>query len=81
MSNRIALASRLGVKPGQLARLFTLAEAAAKAMELECSEDNAPDSKPKTDAVEDYAKTLGYGVMWPGLYPILTKDGNQIHIY
>lgn len=76
-----ALASRLNVKPGQIRRLKNLAEQAANAQTEEHNTPNAPDSTPAINAVEKYAKSLGYDVMWPGLYPILVKDGNQFHIY
>lgn len=81
MSLQTAIATRLGISISQLRTLKRKAETAATAQEREHNEPNAPDSSPQISAVENYAKSLGYGVMWPGLYPVLTKDGNQVHIY
>jgi hypothetical protein len=75
------VAQRLGITVSQVRTLKRKCEEAATAQEREHNEQNAPSSQEKTAAVENYAKSLGYGTIWPGLYPVLTKDGQQFHIY
>jgi len=81
MSLQTAIATRLGISVNQLRTLKRKADLAAKVQEAEHNEPHAPSSDDATGKVEAYAKSLGYGVIWPGLYPVLTKDGQQYHIY
>lgn len=73
-------AKHFGINHGQLARLRSLANVAASAQEREHNEPNAPSSDRATKAVEDYAKSFGFGTIWPGLYPVFTKNGQQFHL-
>lgn len=75
-----ALAARLGISVNQVRTLKRKIDDAASAQEREHNEPNAPSSDDATGKVENYAKKLGYGCIWPGLYPVLTKDGQQFHL-
>lgn len=81
MSANTFLAQRLGVSVSQIRTLKRKVELAAKIQEDEHNSPDAPSSNEAVGNVEAYAKKLGYGVVWPGLYPILTKDGQQFHLY
>ena len=78
---RAALSERLGIKISQLNYLYSLIDKNAQVVTDEMNEDGAPDSVPFTEKVIKYAKKLGYDTIWPGLYPVLIKDGLQYHIY
>lgn len=79
MANNV-LAGRMGIKIGQLNRLVGLANKANNAQVAEHNTPNSPDSGPTLQAVEDYAKQLGFAVQWPGLYPTFHKDGETFHM-
>lgn len=81
MSANTFLAQRLGISVSQVRTLKRKIELAAKVQEAEHNEPHAPNSDEATGAVQAYAKKLGYGVVWPGLYPILTKGEQQFHLY
>lgn len=75
------LAKDLNVKPAQITYLNQLADVAATAQEREHNEPNAPDSTPKIKAVENYIETKIDGrCIWPGLYPVIVKDGFQYEL-
>ena len=62
-------------------KLQVLANAAARAQEKEHNEPHAPKADAKIKAFEDEAKNQGYEkVIWPGLYPVCFKDGQQFTI-
>jgi len=69
---------RLGILPWQFIRLEMLAKKAASAQEKEHNEREAPSSDSAIFTFERYAGKLGLGVEWPGLYPVLVKDGEQV---
>ena len=73
-------AARFGMNHRQLAWLVRLSNIAAKAQEREHNEPNAPDSTTKINAVESYAKSFGFETLWPGLYPVFAKNGEQLHL-
>ena len=75
-----AAARRFGINPHQLTRLKTLAALAARAQEQEHNEPNSPDAMPAITAVEEYAESFGFTTLWPGLYPVFTKGGEQYHL-
>ena len=73
-------AIRFGINSHQLTRLKILANHAALAQEQEHNEEDAPDSTPQIEAVVDYAKSFGFSTIWPGLYPVFVKNGEQFHL-
>lgn len=75
--HRQAYAERIGVEHGQLIWLLRLVDIAAAAQEREHNEPDAPDSNPAIAAVTTYARKLGFECLWPGLYPVLVKDGQN----
>lgn len=78
IAQRSAFATRLKVKPGQVTHLMGLVNQAARAQESE--HNTGTDSSSQVNAVETYAKSLGFGCLWPGLYPVLTKNDDEIHL-
>lgn len=66
-----------GITLQQGVNLVRLAEAAANAQTREMNEENAPDSTPAITRFEELAESLGFMVIWPGLYPVLVKDGHH----
>lgn len=72
-----------GVDPADLAELMGLAGRAAAAGERAAgSDDERIDraSERATRKFEEKANSLGFAVMWPGLYPALVKGGPMIHL-
>lgn len=76
-------AERHGVPVEWALRLSRLAHAAHRAGERACSYD-VPGLEEKNDRaqarVEKHAAEQGFGVQWPGLWPVLVKDNQTIHI-
>ncbi len=72
-----------GLLPYDLAELILLARRAFSAGERAASVDDEVASRreDKTgEAFAEKAQSLGYTVIWPGLWPTLVKDGKQIHL-
>lgn len=67
----------------QVKRLCRLANAAHHAGEQYCSIDR-PGLEAKLDkaqaSFEKAAQACGFGAEWPGLWPLLTKDGREVHL-
>lgn len=58
--------------------LLQLAKKAFSAGERECNTGKSAD--PQRRAFEVKAKSMGFGVQWPGLCPTLKKDGRDIYL-
>lgn len=71
-------AQREGIEPMDLAELLTLAGRAFRAGERECNTGQTAEPARRAFCVK--AEAMGYGVRWPGLCPLLTKDGREIHL-
>ncbi len=72
-----------GLLPYDLAELILLARRAFKAGEKNCNEGSETSSLAEDrsgKAFIEKAASLGFGTMWPGLWPTLLKDGKQIHL-
>lgn len=66
------------VLPGDLADLLHFARLAFKAGERECNTGVSADKF--RDRFEDKAKEMGFGVTWPGLWPVLVAGKKGEHI-
>jgi hypothetical protein len=74
----MAKAMRLGVNQIQMQDLNLLANEAAEAQTKEHNGDGTRmDATIAIATFEGYAKRIGFQSVWPGLYPILVKDGIQ----
>lgn len=62
-------------------KLMTLVEAAEK-VQTDWHNGEASDRQANAacQAVSDQAAKLGYSVNWPGIFPVLVKDGNIIDL-
>lgn len=76
-------AQEFGLTTDEVAQLCNLANDAAYAEELAISE-NIPGLRKKADiAVNEFevlAQTHGFGVSWPGLFPLLRRDGRDVYL-
>jgi hypothetical protein len=76
-------ATESGVGFADAIRLAKLAERRAKAEAYAISNDDE-NARFRADAalkrVEKFAVELGFGVSWPGLWPVVTKDGREFHL-
>ena len=70
----------MGITPAQAKTLNAYVNKAKQAQEREHNERNAPDSTPAINKVTQYAKYLGFGTYWPGLYPVFTKNGRDFFL-
>jgi hypothetical protein len=82
MTQRQAWAKRHGIPHGKVNCLMALVTDAYNAQEKEMNGEAGVDSSlPFTNRVATYAKELGFtGIMWPGMYPVLLKGTEQIHL-
>jgi hypothetical protein len=69
-----------GIRPNQLSRLKKLAGTAAEmqTMEHNCGGRYADLSAHAIATLEIYAMSMDFNVQWPGLYPLLTKNGRSV---
>ena len=78
---RNAFAVRHGVPSEWVYRLAAVATRAHRAGERYCSEDR-PGLERALDLIQEQvgkvAAEHGYAVVWPGLWPLLTKDGIEV---
>ena len=74
-------APRIGVKFYEAMRLVRLCETAEK-IQVACCNGDAPTSKGEKacEAFEEYANSFGFSVDWPGIYPVMEKDGVRYHM-
>jgi hypothetical protein len=71
-------AKQMSISVGQLAHLRILSNVAAD-LQVKEHNDGVPASE-SIEEVESYAKVLGFSVIWPGLYPVFVKNGQQYHL-
>lgn len=72
-----------GIEAYDVAKLVTLAERAFKAGERYCNSGSDRDSKAEQRAgerFEEFALSLGFEVTWPGLWPRLVKNGQDVYL-
>lgn len=68
------------------AELLTLAQRAKRAGENYCNEGDRQGGKYERandlaqERFEEKAKSLGFEVRWPGLWPMLRKDGQDVYM-
>lgn len=71
----------VGIAQHQATRLIKLSEVAEKDQtdwhNGDCKEAKAEKS---CNAFESYAGKLGFDVMWPGIFPVLQRDGRDIYL-
>lgn len=61
--------------------LVRSANATARIQEHYCNGDaTEQQANAAIDRFEKKAKALGFSVDWPGLYPVLYKDGQEIYM-
>jgi hypothetical protein len=81
ITHRTAWGKRFGLTYPQVQALLRLVDEAVDAQTREHNVCNAPDSTPAINAVEAYARELGFqSISWPGLYPLLYKNGQDINL-
>jgi len=76
-------ANRDGVKPQDLGILVTLAHRAFSAGEKACNSGDTATVTRRDKACrqfENKAAELGYQVEWPGLRPVLRKNGSDVSL-
>jgi len=71
-------ARNMGIDPQQLRNLCRLADIAA--IDQEEQHNTGKDSSASIAKLEAYAVALGFSVRWPGLYPVLHRDGQPFHL-
>ena len=72
-----AWAERINIRPEEAFELHRLANRAF-----------AAEDQYKTDEIvyatyrrfENFAKSLGFDTRWPGLWPVLVRNGDEIHL-
>ena len=89
MTKRTAVADyfvqQTGMDQGQARYFLRLCGQREKA-EVRCCNERDPDNSLRkaadkaTDAVEKYATKFGLLTDWPGLWPVLVKDGRSIYL-
>ena len=76
-------AERHGLTYEQVAKLSRLAHAAHRAGERYCSIDR-PGLEEASDRAqarfEKYAAECGFTATWPGLWPVLHRDGRDVYL-
>jgi hypothetical protein len=68
-----------GIKPRDAAELVSLAKRAFKVGER-VANGEANSEHPAFAAFEIRAKELGFEVSWPGLWPVLMKNGKDVYL-
>lgn len=61
-------------------RLITTAKLAATAGVTTCNTGDDKMEKYYGGLFEEFAKEAGFTVSWPGLYPVLYRDGYAYHL-
>lgn len=72
-----------GIEAYEVAELCRLAQRAFKAGERYCnsgSDRDARNNERTGERFEIKAKSLGFEVSWPGLWPRLAKDGQDVYL-
>lgn len=75
---RQALAERMRISAQQLNRLCSLADRCAAEQEDYHNTGHNPDDSLR--ALESFAGELGFAIDWPGLWPVLKRDGQMFYI-
>lgn len=76
---RNAVAARMGISRRQYDKLRKLINKAATAQEE--YHNTGKDCDPETNAVDAFAKELGFTCDWnPGLYPMLIKGDLKVYV-
>lgn len=73
-----AYAQRMNINPQYLRNLCRLADIAA--IDQEEEHNTGKDSIASVAKLEAYARALGFSVQWPGLYPVLYRDGQAFYL-
>jgi hypothetical protein len=68
------------VHPADLAELITLARRAFHAGEQACNTGNHRAEDRTADRFRSKALAMGFGVQWPGLWPVLREDGRDVEL-
>lgn len=66
------------ISRSEATHLLKLANTAFDAQEIECNTNKS--AKGAVLSFERYAKKLGLEVLWPGMWPVLKKNGKEIHL-
>lgn len=78
--------ARHGVEPFDAAELVALAQKAKRAGENHCNLGDRNGGKYERandraqERFEEKAKAMGFGVQWPGLWPTLQRDGQNVYL-
>ena len=75
--NLTAWANRVGIEP-QAAH--TLQKLANKAFDAEDKGRTQATIDRTTRQFEEFAFNLGFQTRWPGLWPVLVRNGDEIHL-